>query len=1079
MGQKIIVGPGINRGLRKDVTPFNMDNDSFPTLINAYQWRGRVKRKRGTSLLNRLQREIDTESAGVSGASPWTFNLFTVTGITQETNASIVPGSVEIFFTPTTITGNIVAPGYTIASDCEVTTNTTTGLFTGAQVSISGVNVVPGSGPNLINGGPYRIELINATHFKLGVDSHTWGTWASGGTWSSITGALLVFTDQGDGTLTSPTPGNSGTINYATGNITLITTAPAGTAVDVTFNYYPALPVMGLEDLILDPTQFPGTIAFDTKYSYNIVTADPYPIYDVNFYKNPPSGTYVGYVAKATPTPFTWNGKDYQQFWTTNYENSFWATNGIQVPFNQNNVGMQFKTITGVIIGAVGPPALANLTIVGHGLIVGDFVFINEVGGITGINFQTGYVTVVVNANTVTVEFPNATLGGAYTSGGIAQYLTTNSDPTKDCIRYYTGDPTFGSGEGWVNFMPPLSQSNFSVGGLPAAIYYLVTARMIVAFKDRLLFLGPVVQTSGGGVFYLQDTIIYSQNGTPYYTASFTGSVVAANTVFSPLLVPANQTATANSYFEDQTGFGGFISAGISQPITTSSLNEDVLIVGFSFSKTKLVYTGNDLIPFNFFAINSELGDASTFSVINMDEGVISRGTRGYIICSQTRAQRIDLEIPDQVFEIDLTNNGNERFCATRDFINEWIYFTYNSNSNDFTYPNQTLFYNYRDNSWAIFNESYTCYGAFRRQTGFTWNTVGLIYPTWDDWNDPWDAGESTLLQQEVIAGNQQGFVIFRDEGTGEGTSLYISAIDGTTNTITSPNHNLAQGQWIIITRALGTIAPFVNGNIFQVKTRTTDTFTVTEPLFGVQTYLGEGLITLAYVPKIQTKQFPIAWDMARKTRLGPQQYLFTTTSNAQVTLQIFLSQNAVSAYNSPNILPNPATNDTGLIYSQVLYTCPETTNIGLTLANSNLNISTSPQQAQTWHRMNTSLIGDTVQIGFTLSDKQMMDLEPDGVFFTITNITAANPCVITCSNTISTGHVVRIDSVVGMTQLNGNEYNVISANSTSVTLNLDSSTFDPYISGGTITVVTGVNAFAEIELHSFILDVNPSQMLV
>jgi hypothetical protein len=31
--------------------------------------------------------------------------------------------------------------------------------------------------------------------------------------------------------------------------------------------------------------------------------------------------------------------------------------------------------------------------------------------------------------------------------------------------------------------------------------------------------------------------------------------------------------------------------------------------------------------------------------------------------------------------------------------------------------------------------------------------------------------------------------------------------------------------------------------------------------------------------------------------------------------------------------------------------------------------------QEQIWHRMNTSLLGDTVQIGFTLSDAQMRDV--------------------------------------------------------------------------------------------------------
>lgn len=57
MGQKLVVGP-LSKGLRNDVTAFNIDNESFPTLINAYQWRLRCKRKRGTSPFTRLQRQF-------------------------------------------------------------------------------------------------------------------------------------------------------------------------------------------------------------------------------------------------------------------------------------------------------------------------------------------------------------------------------------------------------------------------------------------------------------------------------------------------------------------------------------------------------------------------------------------------------------------------------------------------------------------------------------------------------------------------------------------------------------------------------------------------------------------------------------------------------------------------------------------------------------------------------------------------------------------------------------------------------------------------------------------------------------
>lgn len=900
MGDKIVVGP-VNKGLKNDRTAFVIDNDSFPTLINAYQWRGRVKRKRGTSLLNRLRRFFNSTSTAYSSTS--TIALVAgaaniLTGFSLQTNGNIVPGTVTI--------NDVTAP--------------------------------------------------------------------------------QAYTDPAmDGTLTGSL-GGSGTINYATGAITI--TAGGGDSINATFNYYPDLPVLGLEDFVRDTNQFPGTLGFDTTYSYNISTAAPYSIYDVSFYKNPPTGTYAGYTQKTTVTPTSWNGQDYQQFWTVNYQGALWATNGIQVPFVATNVGMQFKAITNVAIVAAGPPALANLTIVGHGLVVGDFLFINEVGGITGINFQTGYVTVVIDANTVTVEFPNATLGGAYTSGGIAQYLTSRSDTTKDCLRWYDGDPTNGNAttptlngrKGWVNFAPPLtnfplSNANFSIAEQPPGIYYLVGARMIVPFKDRLLFMGPVIQTSSANSqIYLQDTVIYSQNGTPYYTASFTGSASSTATVFNPILVPDNQSAAPNAYWEDLTGYGGFISAGIDQPITSSSSNEDVLIIGFAGNtQTRLIYSGNDIIPFNFYIINSELPSGSTFSAVNMDKGVITRGSRGFIITSQVEARRIDLEIPDEVFEINLANNGPERVCAQRDFINEWIYFTYPSNEVTYKFPTQTLQYNYRDDSWAIFREAYTTYGAFRKQTGLTWATVGTIYPTWAQWNDPWNSGTSTLLQPQVIAGNQQGFVMIRDEGTAEGNSLYIQNI--VSSVVTSPDHCLNIGDYIVISGCLGTVGAQVNGKIFSVGNPIgTNSFALNPPLPAGLTYLGGGVIKRMYIPFIQSKQFPTAWNMGRKTRLGVQQYLLSTTSNGQITLLIYLSQDGDNPYNQGPIVPANNSENNSLVYSTVLYTCPESTNLGLTAANVNLQMLTGQQQQQIWHRVNTSLIGDTVQVGFTMSDTQMRD---------------------------------------------------------------------------------------------------------
>jgi len=954
MGEKVIIGP-IDKGLTNFRTAFNIDNDAFPTLINAYQWRGRIKRKRGSSPLVRLTKYFDS----------------TIPSYGSITTVALVAGAAN--------------------------------LLSGFALDVGG-NIYPGS-----------------ISFVSGANTYTD---------PAMTGILIGA------------PGGSGTINYATGDVTVV---GGGANINTaTFRYYPSLPVMAVDDEILEGDNFPTNLAFDSRYSYQITNTTPYTSYNVSFYKNPASiGTYVH---KTNETPLHWNGQNYQKFWTVNYQGGIFATNGITVPYSDANIGMQFKPILTVDNITGGPPANADLTITGHGLVVGDFVFINEVATTTGINFQTGYVTTVVNANKVTVTFPSATIA-ANGAGGIAQYLTNNSNVLQDCLRYYDGDPTNGNAttpaltgtNGWVNFCPPMSQFSASIGGLPAAQYYLVSARIIVPYKDRLLFFGPVVQSSTGNPIYLKDTVVFSENGTVYYTASFTGDPVSAATVFTPsYLVPENQTAVASSFFTDQVGFGGFIQAGIDQAINSAYQTRDVIVVGFDSQQSRLIYTGQDVLPFVFYTINSEYGSNSVFSGIPMDEGVVSVGPKGYIQTNEQQCARIDLAIPDQVFQINLKNNGTERMCAQRDFINEWIYFTYPGNQSSSIFPNQTLQFNYRDNSWAIFDESFTCYGSFRPSTvSFTWGNIGNHYPTWNEWNVPWNAGATTLFQPQVVAGNQQGYIFIRDQGTTEpkslnvnfyfsatitnatqanpcvltannnyvlgqnvkisgvtgmtqlnGNTYLITAVSPTTITIDvdstlftaygaggvatplqnfySANHGMNDDDFFLLTDCTGTMSTF-NGNIYQVSNATTNTFAT--DIIPTGTYYGLGQITRLYRPTIKTKQFPMAWGMARKTRIGSQQYLFTTTPKGQVTVLIFLSQNDDFPYN----INNDAT-----IYSTLVYTCPESTNLGLTPANVNLNLVTAIQQQQTWHRMNTSLLGDTVQLGITLSDDQMMDTNLD-----------------------------------------------------------------------------------------------------
>ena len=95
--ERLIVS-GFKTGLETNVEPFLLDNDAFPVLNNAFQWRKRVRRKRGISFLGRLQIDLTSQALGNStGAGTFSGNIFTILGIeTFAPNASIVLGSITI-----------------------------------------------------------------------------------------------------------------------------------------------------------------------------------------------------------------------------------------------------------------------------------------------------------------------------------------------------------------------------------------------------------------------------------------------------------------------------------------------------------------------------------------------------------------------------------------------------------------------------------------------------------------------------------------------------------------------------------------------------------------------------------------------------------------------------------------------------------------------------------------------------------------------------------------------------------------------------------------------------------------------
>ena len=702
-----------------------------------------------------------------------------------------------------------------------------------------------------------------------------------------------------------------GTINYSTGAITFVTTALQ--ALTITFGYYPVLPVMGLEDREVDRVNFPVLVGFDTRWSYEYDSSTRL-WHDTTFYKN-------------TGTPFTFHNQDYQQFWSTNYQGAMWVTN--------NTPGNHFLTVTSVI--AAGP--LSNVTTsVNHNLKTGDIVWFNEMIPLPNgddINGQSFTIT-VTGANTFTI--PLAVSAGL---SGILQTLTGDgTNNTGDGIKWYDGDFTVVPTTGWVNFAPPLSQ--FTAANPQPE--YLLGCKIIFPFKDRLLCFGVWTANSSnlGNPVYYQNRLIYSQNGTVYYT----------NPVPNPNPPQPTQVVDLPAWYF-KTGRGGRLTAPIWEEIITLVDNEDVLLAGYETQPLKLVYTGDDILPFYYQTVSSELGSQSTFSGISMDAGSFTIGDYGIALTTQQSAQRIDLKIPDQIFDIADDNNASQRVTAIRDFRNEFIYFTYPSKGNDtIKFPNTTLLYNYRENNWALLEESYTTYGTYRRPSNFTWSNVP--YDTWSTWTTQWDFGGEGERYPNIIGGNQQGFVLMKDVGVTEDNSLGIKDFDTTLFQITSPNHGLRENDFIQINNVLG--VSNVNGATFLVQIISTsviqlllDDEQVLTPPSGV--YGGNGVFKRLIRPTLQTKQFQAAWDQGRQTRFGSVRYLLDNTDDGAITATVFADQDTGRQIN--NAIINPY-----LIFTDIVLTSPEQPG--------------QIAQDRIWHRQSNSFNGETIQLGITLSDAQM-----------------------------------------------------------------------------------------------------------
>lgn len=588
--------------------------------------------------------------------------------------------------------------------------------------------------------------------------------------------------------------------------------------------------------------------------------------------------------------------------------------------------------------------------------------------------FDTVYAYIYNNATTKFQEFiPGFTWSGTdYNFFWSTNYWVTSSPPTDplgnnskvfwvtnftttDPIRYsaFEQNPTV-----WIDFAPIIS-----INPIGPVTTRLTQCLAMLPFRGRLLAFRTLEGTNLANSTQYFQRIRWSAIGNPISDISS--------------LFPAG-TVNANAWRDDIRGQGGFLDIPTSQAIISVGFVRDNLVVYCESSTWQLRYTGRSIAPFQIERVNAELGTESTFSAIQFDTSLVGIGDKGIVQCDSFKSDRIDIKIPDLVFDIQNVENGNKRVHGIRDFQNKLAYWTYlalfDGNVTDdedqtINYPNRRLVYNYENDSWAIFQDSFTALGYLQFTTAFTWETATF---SWESANFPW-IGKPALFPY-IAAGNQQGFIFVLDQFTANQKSLYIKNIIGNSPNVTTlniPNHNLEDNQVIQLVNIPSTDPFFdlnnlifgvvvVDDNFIEIWKYNSSNGDFSLPqVHAAGTFIGIGDIIIRDGFSIQSKKFNFLED-GQNIQMGYIDILMDNTSDGAVTLNVYADYNTANPLNTKPKNNIEATNLPDTFFNSVIPT----------------NVTVQRGSTKNWQRVYCPTRGSFLTVEYTLSNAQLIGQE-------------------------------------------------------------------------------------------------------
>lgn len=781
-----------------------------------------------------------------------------------------------------------------------------------------------------------------------------------------VVGALTFIESVPPNGILSAGGGNVGNINYVTGRLSLTFDPALGVAtnVDVTFCYFPLLPSMGIDLREVAAINVEDSVFFDTKYVY----------------------TYNG-DDFSSPTTTTWSGTDADFFWMANYRGVnpqtrlFFVTNFAPPAASTNN---RIRHTVDLLNWIDFTPAVSGATFTNEnvGTLITPWMLFN--GNLANLPVIPGSVTIrVQNGADPNVSFKDQLT--TYPNGILIGSASTNTGT----INYVTGAIV-------LNIDPAMTADATVTATYQQETIFIWQTKLIIPYYGRLLFLNVYEGANAATAVNIFNRVRFSQIGNPIQQDAWISTV---------------------------PGKGGFIDAPTNEAIISCEFYKNTLIVFFEKSTWQLRYVGEYGLPFIWERISSDFGSESTFSNVLFDKGVLAVGDKAIIASSGNDVQRIDLDIPDEVFNFHNQLNGKQRVHGVRDFVKEVVFWCYSDGGLRRKFPNRTVLYNYRNNSWAIFRDNVTCFGELTVPSGISWDT-----PT------PWDSEISwdTLFQGEiplVVSGNQQGYIHFYQypdtEVVADSTipmiehqSLYVTAITlsaGNDIILTIPNHNLEEAEIIYLIGLLFIdevtnlpVSTSLNNQFYRVRQVTTagaydpDRIALAIWDFDTSSYIKTSHDVLGYTPAPGVATYAGGGEIA----LFPKMDIVTKDFNP------FESKGQLMLSSYTDFMTDATPNS---------------------LVQVELSVNSSP-----------ITVGNLL-VGNTQSETALNQ------FGNITGVTNTNPSVITSPNhSLLNGRKITMRLVGGTTQLNGDLFTITFIDANTFSLNgIDATAFGVYTSGG------------------------------